>query len=178
MARRSRSFPERRAGRRAVTGCPRRAGSQRSPRDDHLDGWVLWQKLDVVRLNCGLHDLKRAKKDGHHQIEVDRYADNLRRIVGHIREGTDAALVFADTTSVLDDRHARRGADFDRTEADVGQYNAAAVAVMTGLGVPVHDLNWVSQLARSEHAELGTATRAYVTRPTIAVGLVRAGLWP
>jgi dienelactone hydrolase/lysophospholipase L1-like esterase len=109
----------------------------------HLDEWVFREKPDVVHLNCGLHDLKRAKKDGHYQVELDRYAENLRRIVARIRERTDAALVFADTTPVLDGRHARRGADFDRTEADVRRYNAAAVAVMGELGVPVHDLHWV-----------------------------------
>ena len=103
----------------------------------------LRQKPDVVHLNCGLHDLKRSKTDGHHQVELDRYAENLRRIVARIREGTDAALVFADTTPILDERHARRGADFDRTEADVRRYNAAAIAVMGELGVPVHDLHWV-----------------------------------
>ncbi len=96
-----------------------------------------------MHLNCGLHDLKRSKSDGHHQVELDRYAENLRRIVARIRDGTDAALVFADTTPILDDRHARRGADFDRTEADVRRYNAAAAAVMGELGVPVHDLHWV-----------------------------------
>jgi lysophospholipase L1-like esterase len=109
----------------------------------HLDEWVLREKPDVVHLNCGLHDLKRSRKDGRHQVELDRYAENLRRIVARIRERTDAALVFADTTSILDDRHARRGADFDRTEADVRRYNAAAIAVMSELGVPVHDLHWV-----------------------------------
>src|SRR4051812_24471561 len=109
----------------------------------HLDEWVLREKPDVVHLNCGLHDLKRAKKDGRHQVEPDRYAENLRRVVARIREGCDAALVFADTTPILDDRHSRRKADFDRTEADVRRYNAAATAVMGELGVPVHDLHWV-----------------------------------
>jgi hypothetical protein len=93
----------------------------------HLDEWVLRQKPDVVHLNCGLHDLKRSKKDGHHQVELDRYSENLRRIVARIRGETDAALVFANTTPILDARHAQRGADFDRTEADVRNYNAAAV---------------------------------------------------
>jgi lysophospholipase L1-like esterase len=109
----------------------------------HLEEWVIRQKPDVVHLNCGLHDLKRSRTDGHHQVELDRYSENLRRIVARIRAGTDAALVFADTTPILDERHARRGADFDRTEADVRQYNAAAVAVMRELGVPVHDLHWL-----------------------------------
>jgi dienelactone hydrolase/lysophospholipase L1-like esterase len=116
----------------------------------HLDEWVIRQKPDVVHLNCGLHDLKRSRTDGHHQLELDRYAENLRRLVARIRAGTDAALVFADTTPILDDRDARRGADFDRTEADVRRYNAAAVAVMSELGVPVHDLHWVVEQGSPE----------------------------
>jgi dienelactone hydrolase/lysophospholipase L1-like esterase len=110
---------------------------------EHLEEWVLREKPDVVHLNCGLHDLKRAKTDGHYQVEVDRYVDNLRRIVASIRERTGAALVFANTTPILDDRHARRGADFDRAEADVRRYNSAALAIMSKLDVPVHDLHWV-----------------------------------
>jgi lysophospholipase L1-like esterase/dienelactone hydrolase len=109
----------------------------------HLDEWVLRQKPDVVHLNCGLHDLKRSRADGRHQVELDRYGENLRRIVDRIRQGTDAALIFADTTPIVDERHARRGADFDRTEADVRRYNATAIAIMAELGVPVHDLHWV-----------------------------------
>jgi dienelactone hydrolase/lysophospholipase L1-like esterase len=109
----------------------------------HLDEWVLKKKPDVVHLNCGLHDLKRFKIDGHHQVELERYCANLRQIVTRIRAATDAALVFADTTAILDERHARRGADFDRTEADVRRYNDAAIAIMRELGVPVHDLHWL-----------------------------------
>ena len=109
----------------------------------HLDEWVVRQKPDVVHLNCGLHDLKTSRGNGRRQVEPDRYVENLRRIVARVRESTDAALVFADTTPILDERHARRGADFDRTEADVRRYNAAAATVMGELGVPVHDLHWV-----------------------------------
>ncbi|MFO0890403.1 MAG: GDSL-type esterase/lipase family protein [Isosphaeraceae bacterium] len=116
----------------------------------HLDEWVIRQKPDVIHLNCGLHDLKRSKKDGRHQVELDRYEANLRRIVARIREATDAALVFANTTPILDDRHARRKADFDRTEADVRRYNSTALAVMSELGVPVHDLHGIVEFGGPE----------------------------
>lgn len=129
-------------GKAVVVSSPENGGDSASVLA-HLDEWVIREKPDVVHLNCGLHDLKRSRNDGPHQVELDRYAENLRQIVARIRERTDAALVFADTTPILDDRHARRGADFDRTEADVRRYNAAAVAVMAGLGVPVHALHWV-----------------------------------
>jgi dienelactone hydrolase/lysophospholipase L1-like esterase len=109
----------------------------------HLDEWVVRQKPAIVHLNCGLHDLKRSKADGRHQVELERYAENLRQIVGRIRAGTDAVLVFSNTTPILDERHAQRRAEFDRTEADVGRYNAKATEIMSELGVPVDDLHWV-----------------------------------
>ena len=140
---------DRLAGKAAVIGSSENGGDSTSVLA-HLDEWVLRQKPDVVHLNCGLHDLKRFKKDGRHQVEIDGYVDNLRKIVSRIREGTDAAIVFADTTPILDDRHARRGADFDRTYADVRKYNASAIALMGELGVPVHDLHWVVEQGGAE----------------------------
>ncbi|WZP00238.1 GDSL-type esterase/lipase family protein [Isosphaeraceae bacterium EP7] len=140
---------ERLSGKAVVVSPPENGGDSANVLE-HLDDWVLKQKPDVVHLNCGLHDLKRAKKDGRHQVELDRYAENLRRIVARVREETDAALVFADTTPILDVRHANRGADFDRTEADVRQYNASAIAVMGEFGVPVHDLHWVIEQGGTE----------------------------
>ena len=74
----------------------------------HIDEWVVQQRPDIVHLNCGLHDLKRSRKDGRHQVEINGYVENLRRIVARIREKTDAAIVFANTTPILDDRHAPR----------------------------------------------------------------------
>lgn len=109
----------------------------------HLDEWVIREQPDVVHLNCGLHDLKRSKATGRHQVELDQYEANLRKIVTRIKRETKAGLVFASTTPILDDRHAKRKADFDRVEADVTRYNQAAIAVMRALDVPVHDLHWV-----------------------------------
>src|SRR4051794_8574362 len=140
---------ERLSGKAVVISPPENGGDSANVLT-HLDEWVLRQKPDVVHLNCGLHDLKRSRTDGHHQLELDRYCENLRRIVARIRESTDAALVFADTTPIVDERHARRRAEFDRTEADVRRYNDAAIAVMGELGVPVHDLHWVVEQGAPE----------------------------
>ncbi len=145
----ARRVTERLAG-KAVVISPAENGGDSANVLAHLDEWVLRAKPDVVHLNCGLHDLKRSKADGHHQVEIDRYADNLRRIVARIRDVSDAALVFANTTPILDERHARRGAEFDRTEADVRRYNASAAAVMSELGVPVDDLHWVVEQVGKE----------------------------
>lgn len=115
----------------------------------HLDECVREQP-DVVHLNCGLHDLKRFKADGRHQVELDQYAANLEKIVARLRAETKAALVFANTTPILDDRHALRKANFDRVEADVKRYNETAEAVMRRTQTPVHDLHWVVEQGGAE----------------------------
>src|SRR5438270_696217 len=51
----------------------------------HLDEWVVREQPDVVHLNCGLHDLKRPRAGGGHQVEPEAYAENLRQIVARIR---------------------------------------------------------------------------------------------
>jgi lysophospholipase L1-like esterase len=107
----------------------------------HLDEWVIAPQPALVHLNCGLHDLKRSKADGTHRVPLERYVENLREIVRRVREETTATLVFASTTPIHDARHTQRTVDFDRIEADVRRYNAAAVGVMGELGVPMHDLH-------------------------------------
>jgi lysophospholipase L1-like esterase len=55
-------------------------------------------------------------------------------------------LIFALTTPIDDARHAKRGTNFDRVEADVDRYNAAATEVCRAAGVPMHDLHQVAVL--------------------------------
>ena len=76
----------------------------------HLEEWVLRERPDVVHLNCGLHDLKRSKETGAYQVPLAQYEANLREIVERLRRGGGATLLFASTTPILDDRHARRRA--------------------------------------------------------------------
>lgn len=109
----------------------------------NLQEWAVRERPDVVHLNCGLHDLKLSKKTKKHQVPLQAYEANLREIVARLRKETTAVLVFANTTPILDDRHAQRRADFDRVEADVAQYNAVAQRVMAEAGVPVHDLHGI-----------------------------------
>jgi lysophospholipase L1-like esterase len=113
----------------------------------HLDAWAIEDRPAVVHFNCGLHDLKRARAGDAYQVPLAAYEANLRRIVERLRAETGARLVFASTTPILDDRHARRGGstpiDFNRYEADVRRYNEVALAVMAAAGVPVNDLHRV-----------------------------------
>ncbi len=108
----------------------------------NLEKWVISQNPDIVHFNAGLHDLKVSKQTRRHQVPIDQYESNLRQIAGRIRRETSAALIFASTTPILNDRHALRGVDFDRLERDVLQYNTVATKAMKDLGVPVNDLHW------------------------------------
>ncbi len=128
---------------KAIVVSPAANGGDSANVLQHLDEWVIRERPAVVHFNCGLHDLKVTKGTSRHQVELTAYQANLRRIVARLRQETSAALVFANTTPILDARHARRGAGFDRFEADVRRYNTAATAVMRDAGVPVHDLHWV-----------------------------------
>ncbi len=136
-------------GRAVVVSLPANGGDSGNVLKN-LDGWLKDPRTAVVHLNCGLHDLKLDKKTRQHQVELETYEANLRQIVARIRGRTKAALVFANTTPIVDDRHAKRRASFDRTEADVKRYNTAATAVMRARRVPLNDLHWVVEQGGAE----------------------------
>jgi len=113
----------------------------------NLAEWAIALQPRVIHFNCGLHDLKLERATGAYQVPLNRYRANLEEIVRRLRAETDAALIFATTTPILDARHAARGTSFDRFQADVKRYNAAALDVMTAEGVPVDDLHAAVQVA-------------------------------
>lgn len=111
----------------------------------HLEEWVINEQPDVVHFNCGIHDTKKFKQTGKFQVSPEQYAKNLREIVTRIRKDTDAVVLFATSTPILDDRAARVRADrdYELLNASIEQYNAIARKVMKELKVPVNDLNAV-----------------------------------
>jgi lysophospholipase L1-like esterase/dienelactone hydrolase len=143
---------------KAVVVSPKPNGGDSANVLKHLDEWVIREKPDVVHINCGLHDLKLSKATGKHQVGPDDYRRNLRQIVERVRKETTATIIFANTTPIHDDRHAKRKAAFDRTEADVARYNAAALDVMRAAGVPVHDLHTIVERAGVEAVQLADGT--------------------
>jgi len=109
----------------------------------NLDQWVIREKPAVVHFNCGIHDTKHFKAMGKFQVSPEQYEANLRKIVERIRKETDAVVVFATTTPILDDRAAaaRKDRDYELLESSVARYNALAKRVMKELNVPVNDLH-------------------------------------
>ena len=125
---------------KAVVLSPKPNGGDTATTLKNLDAWIGETKPAVIHFNCGLHDLKLDKKSKTHQVPLDQYTANLREIVARLRKVTPN-LIFASITPIIDDRHTQRKAEFDRLDADVKKYNAAALQLMTELGVPVNDLN-------------------------------------
>jgi lysophospholipase L1-like esterase len=122
----------------------------------NLDEWVINERPAVVHINAGLHDLKA--KDKSYQVPLVEYERNLNTILERIRTGTKAKIIFATTTPILDDLHARRKVGFNRFQADVQKYNAAAISVMKRAGVPINDLHQIVEDGGKEKLMTGDGT--------------------
>ena len=104
----------------------------------YLNQWVLARQPDLVQVNCGLHDLKRAF-GAESEVPLAEYEGNVRQILQKLQRELNGAVVWATTTPVDENWH-HQNKGFDRLEADVEAYNAAARAVAVDLGVPIDDL--------------------------------------
>jgi lysophospholipase L1-like esterase len=105
----------------------------------HLDEWAIPRRPDIVHINCGLHDIKTEFGQDAGKVALNDYADNVRRILTRLRNETDAAVVWATSTPVNEDRH-NATKPFARFEADVDAYNAASMEIARELGIVVNDL--------------------------------------
>jgi lysophospholipase L1-like esterase len=107
----------------------------------NLDEWAIAHRPAIVHFNCGLHDLKESRKTKKPQVSIENYEKNVREIVDRLQKGTKARLIFATTTPIRDELHAKRKGEFDRREADVKRYNDVALKVMREKGVEIDDLH-------------------------------------
>ncbi|MDB5306134.1 MAG: hypothetical protein JWO38_336 [Gemmataceae bacterium] len=131
------------AGRAEVIS-PEANGGDTAATLGQLDQWLADAKPVIVHFNCGLHDLKVGTKTQAHQVPLDQYETNLKRIAERLKKATPH-VIFAATTPIIDDRHAARKADFGRFDKDVRAYNERAAKAMLGLGIPVDDLYAIVQ---------------------------------
>ncbi|MDF3127914.1 SGNH/GDSL hydrolase family protein [Kiritimatiellaeota bacterium B1221] len=53
--------------------------------------------VDLILLNCGLHDIKRDAASGKIQVPIDQYRKNLEQIVRQV-EAMQPSLVWISTT--------------------------------------------------------------------------------
>jgi lysophospholipase L1-like esterase len=95
--------------------------------------------LDILLINCGLHDIKREVTTHALQVPLDRYEANLRDILAQAQR-LAIRTIWVRTTPVIDERHNRLNTTFQRFESDVAAYNAAADRVMQERGIALIDL--------------------------------------
>lgn len=116
----------------------------------NLDEWVITQKPDLVHINAGLHDLKRFRDADGPLHTIEQYETNLREILSRVKADTAAQIIWATTTPVNEKVHSEvKG--FERMEADVDRYNAAALKIVREMDLPVNDLfSFVTTKGRDE----------------------------
>jgi acyl-CoA thioesterase-1 len=98
---------------------------------ENIDKWLGDGKWDVIHFNWGLHDLKYI--DGKPQVPLDRYEQNLRKLVERMKK-TGATLIWCSTTPVP------QGVSPPRKSDDVLKYNAVAQKIMDEHGIATDDL--------------------------------------
>ena len=106
---------------------------------ENLDEWVLSQNPDIVHINCGHHDLRKAFDAADSNIPLAQHRQNVETILMTIREKTQARVIWVTTTPVNEKWHHERK-PFDRFEKDVAAYNAADTETAQRLGIEVNDL--------------------------------------
>lgn len=99
---------------------------------------------DLLVVNAGLHDIKRATADAPAQVPLDRYTANLLALVALCRR-CGWRLAWVRTTPVIDHVHNSAKVSFLRFAADQAAWNAAADAVMSAAGVPSADLDGLTR---------------------------------
>lgn len=149
---------------KATIVSPKANGGDSASNLRSLEAWAIKEQPAMVHFNCGIHDVKKSKKTGEHQVSPQQYEANLRRIVERLRKETKAVVIFATTTPILDDRAAatRGKAEYELLDASATEYNAIARKVMKELKVPVNDLRTVLPDAESR-TKLITADGVHFT---------------
>jgi lysophospholipase L1-like esterase len=107
---------------------------------DNLDAWVIARSPHVVHLNCGAHDLRHDRDGRGPLVPQAGYEANLTAIFERIRAETDADLIWATITPLIEERHqAVRNAL--RYERDVAAYNVIGLSVARRFGAGINDLH-------------------------------------
>ena len=106
----------------------------------HLDEWVLGPRLDIFHFNCGLHEIRRFRPGDPQTVPLPEFSRNLEEIFRRIRENTETAITWAQTTPIFHERRDKINT-YGRLEADVVEYNASASEVAGRYGVRIVDLH-------------------------------------
>ena len=106
----------------------------------HLDEWVLGPRPDLFHFNCGLHEIRRFRPGAPQTVPLPEFRRNLEEIFRRIRESTETAITWAQTTPIFHERRDKINT-YGRRETDVVEYNASASEVASRYGVTIVDLH-------------------------------------
>lgn len=121
---------------------------------EHLDDFILnHAPLDVLHLNCGLHDMARegSPSNPRPRVSLEDYENNLRSIVRQVQAMQPHIKVILCTTTCVD-LEIQEAVEYGiyRSNADVAAYNEVMRRVAASDGVGLHDLHGVSVAVASE----------------------------
>jgi lysophospholipase L1-like esterase len=108
----------------------------------NLERWLGSQRPDIITWNNGLHDIRRDRSTGTHQVERAEYAENLEAIAGQLLALVPDRVVWLTITPVVESWH-QQARDYDRINATIDDYNRIAKEIVTRRGIPVLDLHAV-----------------------------------
>jgi lysophospholipase L1-like esterase len=110
---------------------------------DHFQEWVADQKPDVVHVNFGIHDAV-LMADGQHQILLPQYRLCLQRYIDQVKARGNTKMIWATTTPLYEPDKEKPMKEWRVVaKAEIKEYNAAALEIVKGAGVPVNDLHEV-----------------------------------
>jgi acyl-CoA thioesterase-1 len=110
---------------------------------DHFEEWVTPQEPNLIHFNFGIHDVS-PQPDGEHQILLPQYRLCLARFIAKVRILGDVKMIWATTTPLYTAEQDKPMAEWQiRKEANLKEYNDAALEIVKGEGIPVNDLHEV-----------------------------------
>lgn len=112
---------------------------------ENLDRWLgeAKGKPKVIHLNVGLHDMYLNAKTGKTRHTLAVYEKNLRAIFTKLQKDTNARIVFALTTAVIEERQAKSKGyrRVVRKNTDINRFNAQAREIAKEMNIELNDLN-------------------------------------
>jgi len=110
---------------------------------DHFEEWVAPQKPDVIHVNFGIHDAS-LQPDGEHQILLPQYCLCLARFVTKVRQLGNTKMIWATTTPLYQPEPEEPMTQWSISkQAEIEEYNRAALNIVLKEGLPVNDLHEV-----------------------------------
>jgi len=120
-----------------VSSPPVNCGSSRNVAA-HIRSWVPASTVDLVHINCGLHDIRYDPGMDRPVSSPAEYAANLRAIFDYLA-GIGTRVVWATSTPIDEAMHNRAKAS-RRYRADLLAYNALSTGLAAEFGFAVNDL--------------------------------------